>query len=225
MDKPGNAKALVELNKKLKAQATIIREERARASALIASIGEGLIATNEVGKIIQVNQAALDILDYKRKDLIDSWMPQQIIAVHEDDSPIKSIDRPIMKVFLTGKAVTEILYYRRSDGTKIPVYITASPIFLRGRPIGAIEIFRDITKDIEADKLKSEFISLASHQLRTPLSSINIYSHMLKEEYAGRLSRSQVKLLDVVLSATSRMNSLINTLLNITRVEGTSRSY
>jgi signal transduction histidine kinase len=67
--------------------------------------------------------------------------------------------------------------------------------------------------------MKSEFISLASHQLRTPLSAIKTYTHMLSDGYMGELNNAQKKGLDTIIGATNRMNELISTLLNITRIE------
>jgi signal transduction histidine kinase len=67
--------------------------------------------------------------------------------------------------------------------------------------------------------MKSEFISLASHQLRTPLSAIKTYSHMLLDGYMGELNSAQRKSLRTIISASNRMNELISTLLNITRIE------
>jgi signal transduction histidine kinase len=90
---------------------------------------------------------------------------------------------------------------------------------LRGRPIGAIEVFRDLTAEIESDKLKSDFISIASHQLRTPLSAINMYTRMLRDGLAGELSEQQLPYIQTILTSVERMNVLIDTLLNITRIE------
>lgn len=212
----------VNLSERLEEQSKIAREEKAKTEALLSSIGEGLIATNENGNIIEVNQVALDILQYDKKELMGSWFPSKIVAVHEDGSLVDTLDRPALRVFLTGKTVNESLFYRKKHGEIIPVQVTASPVFLRNRPIGAVEIFRDISREIEVDRLKSEFISLASHQLRTPLSSINLYTHMLEDGYAGKLNEKQSNLLKVVMSSIDRMNSLITTLLNTTRVESNS---
>ncbi len=195
------------------------REQQAETEALFTSIGDGAISTDEFGRITRVNPAAQQLLGYSEAELLGAWFPKKIVAVTLDDMPIKLIDRSITKAFLTGKPVSEKLYYRRKDGEKIPVAINISPILLEGKPLGAIEVFRDITLEQEVDRMKSEFISLASHQLRTPLSAIKTYTHMLYDGYMGDISDTQKKSLHTIITASDRMNELISTLLNITRME------
>ena len=207
MDKPGS-EAIVHAT-----------EQRAQAEALFSSIGEGAIATDEFGRITRVNPIALDLLGFKESDLIGEWFPKKIMATDESDVAVNLIDRSITQAFLTGRAVTEKTFYRKHNGDRLPVQTTVSPILLGGRPIGAIEVFRDITIEEEIDRMKSEFISLASHQLRTPLSAIKTYSHMLVDGYMGDVTPAQKKSLRTIIGATNRMNELISTLLNITRIE------
>jgi PAS domain S-box-containing protein len=186
---------------------------------LFDSIGDGAIATDEFSKIVRINTAALDILGLKENEVVGKWYPKTIIAVNEDDVKLNPMERSITKAFLSGRTITEKSYYRHSDGHKIPVSITVSPIILKGRPIGAVNMFRDITQEYEIDRMKSEFISLASHQLRTPLSSIKAYSHMLKDGYMGKLQPEQKFAIDSIIDASNRMNQLTDTLLNIARIE------
>ncbi len=194
-------------------------EQQAEAEALFTSIGDGAISTDEFGRITRVNPAAQYLLGYDEAELLGAWFPRRITAVTFDESPVNLIDRPITKAFLTGKPISEKLYYRRKNGQKLPVAVTVSPILLKGKPLGAIEVFRDITLEQEVDRMKSEFISLASHQLRTPLSAIKTYTHMLYDGYMGELNTAQKKSLNTVIGASNRMNELISTLLNITRME------
>lgn len=201
-----------------RAQQTIY-ERQAEAEALFTSIGDGAISTDEFGRITRVNPAAHALLGFSEKELIGSWFPKKIIALNEKDEPINLIDRPITRAFLTGKPVAEKLYYRAKDGRSVPVAVNVSPILLDGKPLGAIEVFRDISLEHEVDRMKSEFISLASHQLRTPLSAIKTYAHMLESGYMGDLTVDQRQALATITGATNRMNELISTLLNITRIE------
>jgi PAS domain S-box-containing protein len=196
-----------------------VHEQRAEAEALFTSIGDGAISTDEFGRITRVNPAAQQLLGYSEAELLGTWFPKKIMAVTLEDEPINLIDRPITRAFLTGKPVSEKTYYRRKDGQKLAVAVNASPILLKGKPLGAIEVFRDITFEQEVDRMKSEFISLASHQLRTPLSAIKTYAHMLFDGYMGPLRGSQKQTLSSIIGATDRMNELISTLLNITRIE------
>ena len=194
-------------------------EQYARAEALFYSIGDGAISTDEFGRITRVNQVARRILGYKKSELIGEWFPRRIIAVDADNKILNLIDRPITKAFLTGRPVSEKMFYRRRNGQKIPVAVNVSPILVDGKPLGAVEVFRDISFEEEVDRMKSEFISLASHQLRTPLSAIKTYSHMLIDGYMGDITEAQREALGTIVGATNRMNELISNLLNVTRLE------
>lgn len=199
-----------------------VQQEKAKTEALFASIGEGIIATDGRGNISRINQAALDILGCKKRDLIGKWFPEVIVAIRPDGSVMSNIDRPITKAVVKGETVSERLAYMSNEGRIIPVAVTVSPVLLHGKPAGAIEIFRDITIEMQSEKLKTDFISIASHQLRTPLSAINLYTQMLHDGLAGPLNDQQLEFLTTTLAATKRMNDLISTLLNITRIEAGS---
>lgn len=196
-----------------------LEEQRVLAEALFTSIGDGAIATDEFGKITRINPTALRLLGFTEQEMLGAWFPKKITSLYENGEAVSLIDRPITRAFLTGKTITEKTYYRRKNGQTMPVSITVSPIMLQGKPVGAIEVFRDITIEYEIDRMKSDFISLASHQLRTPLSAIKTYSHMLMDGYMGDITTAQKKSLRTIVSAANRMNELISTLLNITRIE------
>jgi PAS domain S-box-containing protein len=187
--------------------------------ALFASIGVGIVATDSNGDIHFINDAALDMFNYDRDAVMHERFTDKIVPVHEDGTFIDVMDRPIAQAFMTGQPTTKRIMYKRSDGSIVPALVTISPIKLHGKPTGAIAAFRDISQEIESDRMKSDFISLASHQLRTPLSSINIYAHLLHSGKVGELNAQQKLFIHTILSSAKRMNELINTLLNITRIE------
>lgn len=193
--------------------------DSARLEALFASIGEGIIATDGEGKITRINQAALKLLRMHKENVLHKQFLSVIIARHDNGDAIDQFDRPIMHAYLTGNTINARTLYQCGDDELLPVHVTVSPIIYKNRPIGSIQVFRDLTEEIEADKLKSDFISIASHQLRTPLSAINMYTRMLRDGLAGPVSSEQLPYIDTVLTSVERMNVLIDTLLNITRIE------
>jgi PAS domain S-box-containing protein len=190
--------------------------------AVFSSIGEGAIATDEFGRIVRINYSALQLLGFNEQEVIGKWYPSVVVAIHENGSKVNLMDRSITKAFISGNPVIETTYYLTKKGDRLPVTITVSPVVISGRPIGAINLFRDITQEHEIDRMKSEFISLASHQLRTPLSAIKTYSHMLLEGFMGKLNKDQTQALESVVDASDRMVQLTDTLLNITRIESGS---
>jgi len=83
---------------------------------------------------------------------------------------------------------------------------------------GAI-ILHDITHLKEIDRMKTEFVSVASHQLRTPLTAINWYVEMLQSEDAGALNKNQKTFLGEIYKGSVRMVKLVDELLNVSRLE------
>lgn len=193
--------------------------ERARTRALFSSIGDGILATDARGNISEVNSAAVRILGYHAEELLGQWLPRIISAVDEDGKELDLLERPVTQAMVSGKPIAEKTFYLTKTGQQIPVSVTVSPILVNDRPVGAIEVFRDISHEYEVDRMKSEFISIASHQLRTPLTAIKTYAHMLDSGFGGKLNSRQKDLLDIILGSADRMNELINTLLDIARIE------
>lgn len=97
--------------------------------------------------------------------------------------------------------------------------LLAGTLYLTLLVIGFLYLWRSAEELERLDQAKDEFVSLASHQLRTPLTSIMLNSHMLADGYAGNLKNKQKELLDVVLFSTDRMTELVTVLLNIARLE------
>lgn len=196
-----------------------IAREQAASEALFQSIGEGAIVTDAKGNISRINATALDILGFTAEEVVGKWYPGTVIAEDEAGNKISNFDRPITQVFLTGKPVFKKLYYIRKDHTRIAIALTVSPILLKGKPIGAIQVFRDITEEVRLERAKDEFISLASHQLRTPATGVKQYAGMLLDGYAGQLSTEQLAMVQTIYDSNERQINIINDLLRVAQVD------
>ena len=99
------------------------------------------------------------------------------------------------------------------------VLVHLAPVIWRNEFLGTVSIFRDITHEVEVDRLKSEFVATVSHELRTPMTSIKGYVDILLMGAAGALNENQTHFLDIVRSNTERLSVLVNDLLDISRIE------
>lgn len=193
------------------------------SDVLFLSIGEGAIVVNERGIVSRVNQPALDILGYEAEDLIGRWYPEVVIAQDADGTPIPNIDRPITEVFLSGQPVFRRIYYRRKDGSSVAVTLSVAPIIHSGKPLGAIQLFRDITDELQLERAKDEFISIASHQLRTPATVVKQYLGMILEGYVGP-EEKRLEMLRIAYDHNNNQLEIINDLLKVAQIESKTLS-
>lgn len=197
-----------------------IEQEKVRYQALLNSIGDGVVACDQTGTAIFANTAATNILGTPSAELIGSiWAVDEPKVVNEQGEMIPLPELAHVQARQTGRIAHARYYYLTTAGKKIPVAVTASPIALDGLYLGTIIVFRDVTSDMLIDKAKTEFVSLASHQLRTPLSAINWYTEMLLAGDAGAVNPEQLQYLQEVANANTRMIQLVNDLLNVSRIE------
>lgn len=208
------------LEKKVLERTKSLKIIQAKQGAVLLSIGDGLIATNEKGEIILINKTAEKLLGNESDEVVGKSY-KEISLLKDAKGTMVSIDKhPVNMALKTGAITTGTIYYNvRKDGTKFPVSITVTPVILGTKVIGTIKIFRDITYEREIDKAKTEFVSLASHQLRTPLSTVNWYTEMLLAGDVGELNEKQKKYLDEVYNSNQRMVELVNALLDVSRLE------
>ena len=97
--------------------------------------------------------------------------------------------------------------------------MTASPLVVSGEVYGAVVVVRDVSVEVSVDRAKTEFVSIASHQLRTPLSTINWYLEMVIAGDFGELNSEQKEFIEEAYGASKRMGDLINALLNASRLD------
>ncbi len=203
----------------MKRQTKNIAAQRVRDRAMLQSLGEGFIATDEYGYIISVNPAALEMLGYSQRELVGKWYIKAVTAKHEDGSLVEPIDRPMTQAVSTGKPVAKVINFSCKDGTEFPAFVTVSPVILRGKPVGAVEVFRDITRDRDLDKAKDEFVSLASHQLRTPAAGVKAFASMLLDGYGGMVTPKQREFLQQIYDSNERQLRIVEDLLSVARVD------
>lgn len=178
---------------------------------------------NTEGNVVYINTAALRMLHSSRRIVLGrpytEALPWLEHGVHQTDDwhPVRRVLRSHR--FWKCEVGTQPGFLRPDD-TVLPVFITAAPCTLEEGQ-GVLLAFHDASQERELDTLKSEFVALAAHQLRTPLSTVRWYSEMLssaqEDSNATPLERSYVH---EVMRATLRMANLLEALMHVARLEG-----
>lgn len=212
-------KAMLNVMEDLEVTKSILEQEKAKDEAILASIGEGLFAIDNNRKIIIMNLAAEKLLGWKKKELIGNEVTDLFLE-DEEGHPIPLNKRPTYLALTTGKLISITHYILKKDKTRFPIAINVTPIKLNKKVVGAVVIFRDITQEKEIDKAKSEFVSLASHQLRAPLGVIKWYLEALQnEKYIRKAPVIIREYFDEICKNNERILSLVRDLLSVSRID------
>ncbi len=191
--------------------------EAAKSHAILEGVADGVMVTDAQGEIALLNAAAERILHVHRTDVIGRSVSELsgIFGLAGTSWP-RLTD-------LWGKGETgagqEALYDEQLEIDERVVSVRIAPVVRQSTFEGTVAVFRDITKDVEVDRMKSEFVSSVSHELRTPMTSIKGYIDLLYSGMAGPVSEEQKRFLEVVRSNADRLTLLLNDLLDISRIE------
>lgn len=190
--------------------------------AILRSIGEGLVVTDVHGVVTLVNPELEAILGWKREEILGKKWIDLVLMRDMQDKMVLPEKRVLTRVLSKRSSIAlhqEKAQYQTKTGAWIPVALTVSPVLDNGEFVGVVEVFRDLTRELEIDRAKTDFVLLASHQLRTPLTAIGWYVEDLLSDTSSRLTKTQKERLRVVWSSNQRMIGLIDALLNVSRLE------
>jgi PAS domain S-box-containing protein len=190
--------------------------------AIISSIGEGIIVIDKNFVITLINPGATKILSMLPSELLGKNI-FNALPVSKDGRMLSHDTHPIF-LALTNKNIVvgelgENYAYEISKQSKFPITLIVTPIFMMDAFSGEVIVFRDITEVKKFEDARTNFISVASHQLRTPLTSMRWFLEMLLAKDAGAINEDQKHFITRVYEGTDRMINLVNLLLQIARVE------
>jgi GAF domain-containing protein len=194
------------------------QEEASRSQAILQAVADGVLVTGSDNHITFVNSSTEKVLSLKESHLIGSALDAfgglfGNAAISWMDTIRRWSEDP--SLYHLGDSYAEKL--ELENGRIALVHL--APVILQNDFLGTVSIFRDITHEVEVDRLKSEFVATVSHELRTPMTAIKGYVDLLTMGATGALNENQVHFLDIVRSNIDRLNILVDDLLDISRIE------
>lgn len=204
----------------LKKERLKTEEEKDKTVAIISNFIDPIIVLDSEDKIMLINPTARSLFslneddlgvkiskqkNYSMENFRELIQPDYVVKTGEEFEGSNKAEEEITIEF-TGQELT----YK---------VITASVIDNKNKNLGTMKIFYNLTREKMLDKLKSEFISIASHQLRTPLTAIKWAIKMVLDEEEGELNEGQKVMLTKGYKSNERIITLVNDLLNVSRIE------
>ncbi len=194
--------------------------ERNKLELVLMSIADGVVVCDRDNKVQIVNAAATQLFDKEEKDLLgkplvfctdgpDSPQICQVIQAFTDTVSPGTLG-PVMQQLTVGERV---------------IRLHIAPIQLNKEFLGSVMIMHDITRSAELEKMKGEFISNVSHELRTPITSIKSYVDTLCKHGDKLEPDIYREFLEIIDSEADRLMSLVNEVLELSKLEESEREF
>ncbi|MDO8524171.1 MAG: ATP-binding protein [bacterium] len=202
--------ALLNILEDVEESRMLAEEEKNKTLALIANFSDGVLFFDSKNKLSLANIKVQDFFNIKPDEIIGSSL--------EELNKFESL-KTLISLISSG---LKILAKTREElvlGSSLVLEVSTVSIELEEQKLGTLLILHDITREKSVERLKTEFVAIAAHQLRTPLSAIKWTLRMFLDGDIGDVSETQSEFLQKTYDSNERMINLVNDLLNVTRIE------
>jgi len=203
----------------------ITEGQRQMTEAMLNTIQEGVQFMNLEGQSLEVNQKLYEYLGLSYEDSVlngvqlNDFKAYLAPKVEDSERLFHFIDRAVNGELEHTQSMNYVLH--NEEPRHILIYW--EPIYRNKQKIGILLVHRDITKEYEVDRMKSEFVSTVSHELRTPLASILGFSELLLHRELK--PERQRKYVSTIHQEAERLTQLVNDFLDLQRMENGMQLY
>jgi PAS domain S-box-containing protein len=183
-------------------------EERNKTQEIITSLNDGLLVFDRENFLSLINPQAENFLEVDQKKLIGKSVDE-----------LSKIDKVKPLADILGKDIKTLFRQELTITQNFILEVSTVPLTESGRRIGSLIVLHDISREKMVERMKTEFVSISAHQLRTPLSAIKWTLRMLLDGDLGKITSEQRSFIEKTYVSNERMINLINDLLNVTRIE------
>ena len=195
-----------------------VQEQKARTEALLASMSEGVLAVDTRCRITAVNPWMEAMVGWRAKDMVGKECRHLLQHSDEEGHPICDTACPIREAMESGMPTEPVTVFTQTAwGERVPTIVSAAPIRDGGTGIqGAVSVSRDVSREWQMDKLRSNIISVVSHEFRTPLTSVIGFSELLLTRDQTEEERRSCA--EYIYNEGLKLESLVNDFLDVSRL-------
>lgn len=199
----------------------MLQSNKQQSEILIHSITDGIIVTDMSSKITLMNPAAAAMTQWSVREAAGVDARLVLKLTHEDGSEIPQSEDPFTVVFTQQEHMSQVLLLEGREGKNIVISLSVSPILIPNEqtPRGAVAVIRDISEDRAAEKQRGEFISTASHEMRTPVAAIEGYLALALNDKVSTIDSRARGFLEKAHASTTHLGKLFQDLLTSSKAE------
>ena len=189
-----------------------------KSDVVINAIDDGVLAISKDGNIELINPSAQQIIGWDQGDALGLNWKSVLKLVTSDGKDVEELENPIAQSLSKNQPThNDKLFLLTSSEKRILVSIVSSPVGTDGE--GVIVVFRDITKEKAEEREQAEFISTASHEMRTPVASIEGYLGLALNPATAHIDEKARDFITKAHESAQHLGRLFQDLLDISKVE------
>lgn len=208
-------------DQKLSQLSGILQSKQQQADVLIHSITDGIIVTNTENKITLINPAAAKMTGWSTDEAFGVDASLVAIFSKESGEEIPQDQNPLSTVLHNNKPVNQILKLNSRDEKQHVVSLAASPVTLPNstEPMGTVAVIRDVSQERAAEQQRADFISTASHEMRTPVAAIEGYLALALNQKVSTIDTRARGYLEKAHTSAQHLGKLFQDLLTSSKAE------
>ena len=186
--------------------------------AILDAVDDGVLAVDSKGNILAINPAAEQITGWNGSDAAGLVFNSVLKITNNEGGEMIEISNPVNRVLQTGENfTTRDLFIKTQSGKIVPIFLAVN--LIDGQNSGVVVVFRDISKELKENREQAEFISTASHEMRTPVASIEGYIGLARNPATATIDARAKSYLQKAHENTKHLGQLFQDLLDITKAE------
>ena len=189
-----------------------------KSDVVINTIDDGVLAISREGNIELINPSAQQMIGWNQGDALGLSWKSVLKLVASDGKEVNELENPISQALAKNQPThSDKLFLLTSSGKRILVSIVSSPVGTDGE--GIIVVFRDITKENAEEREQADFISTASHEMRTPVASIEGYLGLALNPATAHIDEKARDFITKAHESARHLGRLFQDLLDISKAE------
>ncbi len=204
-----------------KTAVTSLNAEELQTKTLLQAVADSVIVFDTTKKITLINPAGGELTGWQADEAVSLDINTVVKLAQEDGKPLPDTNNPFNEVLLAKQAVKKTLQMTSREGKKMIVSLVVSPIALppKYEVVGAVAVIRDISRQYQEEQQRAEFISTASHEMRTPVAAIEGYLALAMNENVCKVDSKAREYLEKAHASTKHLGKLFQDLLTSAKAE------